>query len=104
MPSPPKMEVRRALCILNNFFITNPMSAKKIKNTKLSAKTICKTTAKLPHANPARRISLYVVRIAKIAAIAVMTYTVCRVVPSDEEIKSNTSATTSNKTPDQILN
>lgn len=89
---------------IEQLFHHKSYKCKKIKNTKLSAKTNCKTTAKLPHANPARRISLYIVRIAKIAAIAVMTYTVCRVVPSDEEIKSNASATTSNKTPDQILN
>ena len=80
------------------------MSAKMIKNTKLSAKMICKSTAKPPHATPARRISLYMVRSAKIAAITSMTYTVCCVVPSAEEIKSNASATTSNKTPDQMLN
>ena len=44
--------------MLKSFFITTPTSAKKIKKIKLSEKTICKITAKLPHANPARRMSL----------------------------------------------
>ena len=104
MPSPPKRELSKVLRMWNSFFSARPISVMKTRNRKQNEKTICKNTAKLPHANPARRISLYIVRIAKIAAIAVMTYPVCHVVPSDKEIKSNASATTSSKTPDQILN
>ena len=104
MPSPPKRELSKALRMWNSFFSIRPTSAKKTRNRRQNEKTICKITAKLPHATPARRISLYIVSIAKIAAMAVKIYIVWCVAPSDVETNSSASATTINNTPDQMLN
>ena len=73
MPSPPKRNFSKALRLWNSFFSTRPTSAKKTKNRKQNEKTICKITAKLPHAPPARRISLYIVSILKTNGAAAYT-------------------------------
>lgn len=104
IPRPPKIEFKRELCTLNSFFITNPSSAKKIKNTKHSEKAICKITANSPHTTPARRRSLYIVRMASNTDTASRMYAACRVIPSDAEIGSSANATTNSSTPDQMLN